>query len=489
MIALILATLDEARPLLALLKAAKRLDEPFPTYEYPAQGTRAGGLIVISGMGPESAARATDYAILNRGSGIIINPGICGALTESLKPGDLCLTTAVWDGNAILHSGNASSLNLSNSSAWQHFTNARLASLKDPVFGGEPRKRLAAHADIVDMEGYAVAQAARRQGVPCYLLKGVSDLANDSGRDELLRNLTRVSESLAQEVVRGLEHFGDPKHSLLGRMANFVKVEHTIFSLPLLFAGAWIGADYHWPGLWVLLLITLAGLGARTLGMAMNRILDHRLDILNPRTLNRDLPSGKLTPAQAWSVAAAGLGLYLLACAALGPVCLKLSPIPAAVLVSYSLLKRFTPLCHFGIGLSLALGPLGAHVAITGGTTAPPALLFLTLFTFCWISGSDILYALQDLISDRETGVHSIPVSTGPNGARWIAAGVHFVALASAFALWIVTGVGVVSGMALAVTGIALAMMYWERWPLAFRFFPVSAIAGIAGSLIPLFAK
>jgi 4-hydroxybenzoate polyprenyltransferase len=220
--------------------------------------------------------------------------------------------------------------------------------------------------------------------------------------------------------------------------------------------------------------------------MAMNRILDRRLDSLNPRPLARDLPSGKLTPAQAWGVAAVGLGLYLLACAALGPVCLKLSPVPALVLISYSLLKRFTPLCHFGIGLSLALGPLGAHVAVTGGTTAPPALLLLTLFTFCWISGSDILYAFQDLASDRETGVHSIPVSFGPTGARWIAAGVHLVALASAFGLWRLTGMGAVSGLALAVTGLALITMYRERLPLAFRFFPVSAIAGIAGALIPL---
>lgn len=489
MIALILATLDEARPLLALLKAEKRLDQPFPTYEYPPLETRAGGLVVISGMGPDNAAKATDYVILNRGARIIINPGICGALSESYKPGDLCRATTALDGDAILQASQAPSLPLPEMITWQHFIPARLASVTEPVFGGEPRQRLAAHADIVDMEGYAVAQAAQRQGVPCYLIKGVSDLADESGRDHLVQNLARVSEVLAEEVARELARFSTPKPSLLLRMANFVKVEHTVFSLPLLFAGAWIGARYQWPELKALLLITLAGLGARTLGMAMNRILDSRLDSLNPRTVSRDLPSGKLTPAQAWSVAAAGLGLYLLACAALGPVCLKLSPVPALVLISYSLLKRFTALCHFGIGLSLALGPLGAHVAITGGTTAPPALLFLALFTFCWISGSDILYALQDLDSDRETGVHSIPASAGPTGARWIAAGVHFVALASAFALWIATGLGVASGAALAITGIALAMMYWERWPLAFRFFPVSAIAGIAGALIPLFAK
>ena len=480
MIALLVATLNEAQPLLDLLKAEQQLNQPFPAYGYP------GGLIVISGMGPESAAKAADYAIRNCGAKKVINFGICGALAGSLKPGDLCRVMTTIEGDAILQSGNAPFFPLLTHEAWKHFAPARLASVTKPVFGGAPRQRLAAHADIVDMEGHAVAQAARRQGVPCYLLKGVSDLADESGRDHLIQNLTRVSEVLAQEVVKGLERFSEPKSSLLVRMANFVKVEHTIFSLPLLFAGAWIGAHYQWPGLKALLLVTLAGLGARTLGMAMNRILDRRLDSLNPRTLTRDLPSGKLTSAQAWGVAAAGLGLYLLACAALGPVCLKLSPIPALVLISYSLLKRFTPLCHFGIGLSLALGPLGAHVAVTGGTTAPPALLLLTLFTFCWISGSDILYALQDLASDRETGVHSIPVSFGSTGARWIAAGIHLVALASAFGLWRIMGMGTVSGLALVVTGLALITMYWERLPLAFRFFPVSAVAGIAGALIPL---
>lgn len=489
MIAVLLATLDEARPLLALLGAVPKQGAPFTTYEYPTRGNRSGGVVVISGMGPECAAKATNYAILTDGADIIINAGICGALNESLKPGDVCRVTMTADGDTLLQAGNKPPLILDCSDAWLHFPPAKLVTLAEPVFGGEPRKRLSEFADIVDMEGHAVANAARRLGIPCYLLKGVSDLANDSGRGDLHENLADVSAKLAQEVSTGLDHLTVPKKSLLARMANFVKVEHTIFSLPLLFAGAWIGASYQWPGVKSLLLVTLAGLGARTLGMAMNRILDHRLDSLNPRTAARDLPSGKLTPAQGWSVAAAGLGVYLLACAALGPVCLKLSPIPALVLISYSLLKRFTPLCHFGIGLSLALGPLGAHVAVTGDTSAPHALLLLALFTFCWISGADILYSLQDLASDRETGVHSIPVTAGETGARWIAAGVHLAALAAAFALWHVTGLGLASGMALAVTGIALAVMYWERLPLSFRFFPVSAIAGIAGAAIPLLAK
>lgn len=486
---LVLATLDEARPLLDLLKAEKRQDLPVPAYDYPATAARPGGLVVISGMGPENAARATEHAIVALGATTLVNPGICGTLTESLKPGDLCIATSVVDGDTLLDTGTASAITLPDSPAWRHLTRARLASCKNPVFGGEPRQTLAAHADIVDMEGQAIAQAARQQGLPCTLLKGVSDHANDTGRNDLHRNLATVSDSLARAVVDGLAHHDKPVSSLLRRLADFVKVEHTIFSLPLLFAGAWIGASHEWPGLKPLLLIALAGLGARTLGMAMNRILDRKLDSLNPRTRDRELPSGTLTPAQGWSVAASGLALFLLACAALGPVCLFLSPIPAMILVSYSLMKRFTPLCHFGIGVCLALGPVGAHVAVTGGLSVPPALLSLAYFTFFWISGSDILYALQDLESDKQTGVRSIPASAGATGARWIAAGIHGLALASAYSLWVATGRGAASGAALALTGAALAMMYWERLPLAFRFFPVSAIAGIAGALIALFGR
>jgi len=322
--------------------------------------------------------------------------------------------------------------------------------------------------------------------VPCYVLKGVSDGATDSGRDDLHRNLAEVSEALALQVVAGMEQFDQTRPILAVRMANFVKVEHTLFSLPLLFAGAWIGAGDHWPGLKLLLLIALAGLGARTLGMAMNRILDRRLDLLNPRTIGRDLPRGSLTLTQGWLVAVIGLGLYLTACAALGPVCLRLAPIPALVLISYSLLKRFTNLCHFGIGLSLALGPLGAYVAVTGGTATTPAIVLLTLFTFCWMSGSDIMYALQDMKADREAGVHSLPASFGPVAARWMAAGVHGVAAVTALQLWRVTGGGMAAGMALIVTLLSLALIYYERLPLEFRFFPISAIASLAGSMIPL---
>ncbi len=490
MIAILLATLSEAQPLLDLLKAEKKLDHPFPTYSFPAGGRRPGGLVIITDIGPLQAAAATDYAIAVRGASRILNVGICGALTHAVDPGHMCHITEIVEGDVLLKNPLTPSQPLATESLWRSLPPARLVSVSEPVFGGEGRTILANHADMVDMEGYAIVTACRLQGVPFQLLKVVSDRADDTGHEELHLNLTRVSMLLAEEVIAGLEHhLASPRHRLIARLANFVKVEHTIFSIPLLLAGAWLGAKGQWPGLRPLLLVILAGTGARSLGMAMNRILDRRIDQLNPRTAGRELPSGKLSLNQAWAVAAAGLLVYLAACAALGPLCLWLSPIPAVILITYSLLKRFSSLCHYGIGVCLALGPLGAYVAVTGSTAIDGATLMLALFTFCWISGFDIIYALQDLKTDREIGVHSLPAALGSTGAQWMAALTHLVAAAAAMQLWLLMGAGIASGLALVVTLVALGLAYCSKLPLPVRFFPVSAIAGIAGALIAMLGE
>jgi 4-hydroxybenzoate polyprenyltransferase len=186
------------------------------------------------------------------------------------------------------------------------------------------------------------------------------------------------------------------------------------------------------------------------------------------------------------AVASSGLFLYLLSCWALGPLCLKLSPIPAAVLIGYSLLKRFTSLCHFGIGLCLALAPLCAFVAASGNLDFTREIWLLALFTFCWISGFDIIYALQDLPYDKEAGVWSLPVRLGAKGAAAVAAGVHVVAAGSIIWLWLLVGGGLIPGLALAVALAAFAVGHCPLVPLPVRFFPTSAVACLAGALIPL---
>ncbi len=485
MIALLLATREEAAPVLAALRAEPLADAPFETYGFVARRRRPAGLVVVTGMGPAAAAAAVRHVCAAHKVRHLVNAGICGALRAGFAPGSVYRVASAADGDAPL-SRPAAPVDVSPL-FWGDLPAARLASVAAPVFGGDRRDRLAEAADLVDMEGFAVARAAAACGVSCTLVKGVSDLATEQGREELRRNLRQVSEAVAERLLSGLEKMPSAAGGLARRLLNFVKVEHTVFSLPLLFAGAWIGAGGRMPAPRALLLVALAGLGARTLGMAMNRILDRRLDRLNPRTAGRELPSGGMTVLQAWAVAGAGLLVYGLACAALGPLCLRLSPLPAAVLVGYSLLKRFTPLCHFGVGVALALGPLCACVAVTGRAAADPAILLLAAFTFLWISGFDIVYALQDLEADRRNGVHSLPAALGSRGAQVVAALVHALAALLAVALWRLTGGGLCAALPLAVALGAFAAAYHPRLPLPVRFFPVSAIAGIAGALIPLF--
>ncbi len=227
------------------------------------------------------------------------------------------------------------------------------------------------------------------------------------------------------------------------------------------------------------------GLGARTFGMAVNRILDKNIDAKNPRTKNRELASGTLTMAQGYGVAVAGLTIYFVGCALLGPTVLKLSWFPLIPLALYSLLKRFTPLCHYGIGVALAMAPLGAYVAVTNSVALPPQLLLLALFTFCWISGFDIIYALLDMEFDRANKVRSIPAALGPKGAQLVAALTHLVSFAALVMLWMPAGGGL-SFIALLVSAGAFGAAYLQSIPIGVRFFPISAIAGIAGALVVL---
>ncbi|MBI5709378.1 MAG: UbiA family prenyltransferase [Candidatus Eisenbacteria bacterium] len=144
--------------------------------------------------------------------------------------------------------------------------------------------------------------------------------------------------------------------------ASFVRFEHTLFSLPLVLAGIFsVPRDPMPPARW--LLIALAAVGARTAAMASNRLIDRRLDALNPRTRARELPSGKMKLVEAWALLLASTAAYLAACVALGPWYLKVSPVPLVVFVVYPYLKRWTPLCHFGVGAGLALAPLAGFAA------------------------------------------------------------------------------------------------------------------------------
>ena len=258
-----------------------------------------------------------------------------------------------------------------------------------------------------------------------------------------------------------------PPGRALATYARFVKLEHTLFSLHLIVAGALVGeqtlrrAGASGALTWGrFALILLAGAGARTFALAMNRILDRALDARNPRTAARELPGGRMRLAEAWAVAIAGLAAYYAATAWLPPICLALSPLPLLVFLSYPYLKRFTPLCHLGVGLALALAPLGGFVAVTGTLSGLGAALPLAGFALVWVAGFDVIYATLDEEHDRSYGIRSLPATIGSRGALRVSAALH--ALGFAFlAYWSVSqGSGPWMWACLAAVG---ALLLWEQ--------------------------
>lgn len=269
-------------------------------------------------------------------------------------------------------------------------------------------------------------------------------------------------------------------------LLSFTKIEHTAFSLPLIFTGAWMGAGRKWPPVSTVLLIIVAAVGARIFGMAMNRIFDRAIDAANPRTAGRELPKGSLSLQTALMVATGGLLVYLGGCYFLGPWCLYLSPLPIIPLLGYSLLKRFTVFCHFGIGLCLALAPLGAYVAAAGTPHFTAEVFLFAEFVFFWLSGADIIYALMDIESDRRNGVFSLPAGLGAAKATMIAGMAHGAALLCLLTLLLLTHAGTTGFAAFVVTALIFIPLYLPSIPVAVRFFPLATIAGIAGAVTPV---
>ena len=209
--------------------------------------------------------------------------------------------------------------------------------------------------------------------------------------------------------------------------ASFVRFEHTLFTLPLILAGIF-SAPGPAMGVGRWLLIAVAAVGARTTAMSLNRIIDRRLDALNPRTRARELPSGRMSFAEAWGLLAAAIAAYLLACWALDPaglLYLGLSPIPIVVFTAYPYAKRFTPLCHLGVGLGMSLAPLAGYAAAHPDLAQPWGAVWLAAFTLVWGTGFDIIYSTLDEESDRAHGVHSLVVRLGRARALDVSAWLH----------------------------------------------------------------
>lgn len=205
-----------------------------------------------------------------------------------------------------------------------------------------------------------------------------------------------------------------------------IKFEHTVFALPFAFLGG-IAAAQGVPPLRTSLWILAAMVGARTAAMTFNRLVDTDLDAENPRTAQRALPAGRVSRLGALALMGSGIVLFGLAAGALGPLTWTLAPLALAILLGYSLCKRFTAWAHVVLGLALSGAPLGAWIAVSGRIEAPA--LWLSAGVLTWTAGFDILYALQDEDFDRSRGLYSIPARFGTRGALLLSRLLHAAAL------------------------------------------------------------
>ncbi len=213
----------------------------------------------------------------------------------------------------------------------------------------------------------------------------------------------------------------------LGTVLEMIKFEHTIFALPFAFLGMILAAE-GWPEWRVVGWIVVAMIGARSAAMGFNRLVDRRIDAENPRTANRELPTGQIGVGFVTAFVLVSCLVLVVAGWRLNPLALKLSPVALAIILGYSYTKRFTNFSHLVLGLALSGAPLGAWIAVHGDVTATP--LALAGAVLLWVAGFDVLYALADQEFDRRAGLYSIPVRFGTVGALWISGGLHLGMLA-----------------------------------------------------------
>lgn len=217
--------------------------------------------------------------------------------------------------------------------------------------------------------------------------------------------------------------------------ATFVKLEHTIFSLPLIFSGLLL-ATRGWPSLRLAWWVLLASVGARAVAMGLNRIIDAEIDARNPRTSRRELPRGAMQRREAWAVVTLAGLLYAVSAAAIAPICLQLAPIPVALFALYPYLKRFTALSHVGLGLAWSLAPVAGWIAAAGTLSGIDETGWLWLFSLLWVTGFDIVYATMDEEFDRSATLYSLPARVGRDRALRMAAVLHAAAFAALYGLW-----------------------------------------------------
>ncbi|MBI5674258.1 MAG: UbiA family prenyltransferase [Nitrospirae bacterium] len=217
--------------------------------------------------------------------------------------------------------------------------------------------------------------------------------------------------------------------SILRKTSDFlrlIKFSHSVFALPFAFTGALIAAKGI-PSLRHIIWITVAMVGARTVAMGLNRIIDSKIDALNPRTKDREIPKGIIKKSEAFFYTLLALAVFILAAYKLNPLCLMLSPMAVFVVALYPYAKRFTSLSHLILGLALSFAPFGAWVAIKGSLDT--AILPLSFAVMFWVAGFDIFYAMQDMEFDRRHTLFSIPSRFGIKNSIRLAKFFHLITI------------------------------------------------------------
>jgi 4-hydroxybenzoate polyprenyltransferase len=272
--------------------------------------------------------------------------------------------------------------------------------------------------------------------------------------------------------------------SWIKNYTRLVKFEHTLFALPFALIGFFMGTEQ--PGYilsWkLLLLVILCMVFARNAAMGFNRYLDRRFDRINPRTAAREIPAGIITPGSALVFVVVNVLLFISTTWFINRLCFYLSPVALFVILFYSYTKRITPLCHFILSLGLAIAPVGAYLAVASAFDWPPVLLACVVFF--WVSGFDIIYALQDEDFDKEMKLKSIPALIGKKSALRVSEAIHLVDALMVFALlftWKVN-VFILSG-SLIFTGLLLyqhlIVKYNDLSRVNLAFFTTNGIASV----------
>jgi len=228
---------------------------------------------------------------------------------------------------------------------------------------------------------------------------------------------------------------------------SLVKFSHTIFALPFALIGFALGCQSILSGLgpdlshdtiiwWFisrqLIWVLVCMVSARSAAMAFNRYLDRHFDAKNPRTAVREIPAGVISAGNALAFTIISCVVFLVACYFINPICFYLAPVALFVILFYSYTKRFTALCHLVLGLGLSLAPIGAYLAVTGEFALLPILFSVTVI--CWVSGFDIIYALQDIAFDQSQQLYSIPSVLGKAKALRVSELLHLISAACVIA-------------------------------------------------------